>query len=100
MRIKACWEAKRSALLRYAAGSLEAGVVYRRAFVERMLLLTAMLLLSFVVLSAVVSVSSSIVAWYSGFCTCVSAVISAITCCLTSSFFASCGVGGVKYGVA
>ena len=98
LRNPVCWKAKSSALLRYVAESLEAGIVHRRGIVERLLLLSGMPLPCFVVLSVI----SSTVAWYSGCCSCFSAVISAISStiawcsgCLSSSFWASCGVGGV-----
>ena len=57
----ACWQAKSSALPRYVAGSLEDDVVHRREIVERGLLLTGRLLISFVLLSIVLSTTSCII---------------------------------------
>ena len=50
-RIEVYWEARSSALLRHTAGSLGAGAVHRRGVIERVLLLTGILLSSFAVLS-------------------------------------------------
>ena len=87
-------EAKKGALLRHIAGSLEVGAVHRRGLVGTVLLLSSMLL-ACMVLSAVVSVLSSTVAWYSGSCSCFSAVISVSSSEIACSFGASCGVGRV-----
>ena len=67
----------------YVAESLEDCVAYRYGIEERVLLLLGIVLL--VRLSAEISVLSSTVAWYNGY----------YSCFLSSSFFASCGVGGV-----
>ena len=56
-------EARR--LLGYVAEFLEDRAAYRRGIMESELLLIAMLLPCFVVLSVVLFVSSSIVVWYS-----------------------------------
>ena len=54
------WRVKRRALLGYIARSLKASIVYRRAFVERVLVIIGTLL-PYIVLSTVVSVLSFIV---------------------------------------
>ena len=64
----------------YAAWSLEIGVVHRREIDEIVLLLSETLLPSFVMLSLVLSVTSTTVAWHSDAC---------------FSFRVSCGADGV-----
>ena len=89
-RIKVYWRARSRALLRHTAGSPEDDMVHRGRILERVVLLSGLSLpgsllpcwcsVSF---SSVLSVSSSTVAWYSGFCF-----------SFSSSCFASCGEGG------
>ena len=67
----------------HAAKSPEDCVAHRHSIEERVLLLSGMVLP--VRLSAEISVLSSTVAWYNGYC----------SCFLSSSFFASYGAGGV-----
>ena len=91
-RNMACWQARSGAVLRRAAESPEDGVLHRRVIDESVLLLSGMLLPCFVVLL----VLSSTVAWYSGRDACFSTLISAFSSSFASSFYTSCGAGGME----
>ena len=88
MRNIICWQARSSVLLRHAAESPEDRVVHRREIVERVLLLSGILLPCFVMLFVMLSVMLSVISF------------TVIYCSSSSSFWVSCEVDGVdKDGV-